>query len=199
MAIAPVVRIPRLEQRNAFVDREGRLTTEAHRRLNDAFQTIERAFTAIAEVLGIADDLEAALAEVAIATAAAQAAADAAQGVATQTSREAALVNSYIEPDSVLSSTDTTISVAAHTRYYADGTSVAVDAGSVAATTPGDTDYIFYSDPDREGGAVTYLVDTTQPVQTGDRHVVGAVVVPGAGDPPASGGVGPRPPGYVIP
>jgi hypothetical protein len=199
MAVAPIVRIPRFEQRNPFVDRDGRLSNEAHRRLNDAFQTIEQALTAIATILGIQEELEAAVATANAAAASAQAAADAAAGQAAAAAREQALVNSYIEPASVLTASPTTITIAAHTRYYADGTNVAVSGGTIGATAEGDTDYVFYDDPMRAGGTVTYQVSTTPPVQTGDRHVVGAVNVPLTGNPDNPGGSGPRPPGYVTP
>lgn len=131
------------------------------------------------------------------AAAAAQKAASDSAAMAAANAREQALVNSYIDPSSVLTATPTTISIAAHTRHYADGTTASVNAGTVAATASGDTDYVSYSDPTRKGGAVTYIVSTTQSTQIGDTHVVGAVKIPATGL--ASGGKGPQPPGYVQP
>jgi hypothetical protein len=105
----------------------------------------------------------------------------------------------YIEPSSVLTATPTTITIANHTRYYpqpsGDPISVSVTGGTVSATGSGDTDYVSYSDPMRAGGSVTYIVSTDAPTQTGDTHVVGAVLIPDTGT--ADGGDGPRRPGFV--
>lgn len=132
------------------------------------------------------------------AAAAAQAQADAAAVTAAANAREAALVNSYITPSSVLTCTPAVITVAAHTRNYGDGTSVAVSAGTVATTSTGPVvNYVSYSDPARAGGAVTYIASTAQPTQGSDIHVVGAITVPATGT--ATGGNGPSPPGHVIP
>jgi hypothetical protein len=105
------------------------------------------------------------------------------------------LVNSYIEPNTVLSSTPTLITVAAHVRRYADGTFAAINAGTVAATATGTVAYVSYSDATRVGGTVTFVAATTQPPQTGSTHVVGAVKIPTTGT--VNGGTGPRKPGYV--
>lgn len=194
-----LLRIPTFDARQEVVDSQRRFTPATLRSFNEAFRQVFTTVNQIAQLLGLTSQLQLAIAAANQAAAAAQAAADAANGVANDTRREAALVNSYIEPSRVLTATDTTITVASHTRFYADGTSVAVNGETIPTTGPGDVDYVFYDDPVRAGGTVTYLVDTTQPIQTGNRHVVGAVTVPGAGQPPNDGGNGPRPPGEVQP
>lgn len=191
MALAPI-RIPKLQQREPIVDSEGRMSIEFSRKLNDVLDSLGVTVNALANI----PQIQAALESLDEATQAAKdAAADATASTAAN-QREAALQGSYIEPASVLSATPTTITIAAHTRRYADGTSAAVNGGTVPSTGAGDTDYVSYNDTTRAGGAVTYIVSTTPPTQTGDTHVVGAVMIPATGT--ADGGEGPRRPGYVV-
>lgn len=200
MAITPLVRIPTLTQTNPFVDEQRRLTNEALRTLNGALSQLGNAVNQLAALPEIQAALEAAKQAVIVAQDAAQAAqdaADAAQGQADATKREAALTLSYIDPDSVVTADPTTVFIAAHTRYYNDGTSVAVNGGSGPATAPNDINYASYVDPMRAGGAVTYIISTIPPTQTGDTHVVGAVMIPDDGV--VDGGSGPTRPGAVYP
>jgi len=198
------VKLPRLLSGAPIVDADGRPTLSFTRYWQQFAEQIERVFNAIAQILGITDQLDEALKQAQRAIETAQEAAQTAQEAASQAQeqtdsvkRETALQNSYIEPSSVVSATTATITIIAHTRYYGDGTSVAVNGGTVSATAAGDTDYVAYEDPDRSGGTVTYLVGTTPPVQSGDLHVVGAVRIPATGT--EDGGEGPRRPGYVAP
>jgi len=198
------VRIGRIQGGVPIVDSGGRASNAHVRTLNDSLAQIEAAINGVidAQNAATAAQAAAATAQTAADTAqtaavAAQTAADTAQSSTDAVSKETALQNSYIQPDSVLTATPSTISVAAHTRYYADGTTAAVNAGTVAATAAGDTDYVSYSDPSRAGGTVAFVASTTAPVQTGDIHVVGAVNVPMTGT--ASGGRGPAHPGTVQP
>lgn len=116
------------------------------------------------------------------AAAAAQTAADdVTAAVATQQSL-ADLQVSGVDQDMTITSHDAganvTVTMSAHTRYYGDGTSVAVSGGSLTGI-PYDTDvYIWYDDASRAGGAVTYHYE----VANGDafpslahqnRHYVG--------------------------
>lgn len=199
-----MLRLPRLTLGQKIVNEDGTPTVAFQQYIQQFAVAIENTVNGIQQALdaaGIALDA-AAVAQSAADNAASAAAdaTDAAAGSAAATAanaREQALVNSYIEPGAVLSATPTMITVAAHTRMYADGTSKTVSGGTVAATGAGDTDYVSYSDPTRAGGAVSYLASTSPPVQTGDIHVVGAIAIPTTGT--AEGGEGPRRPGYVTP
>jgi multidrug efflux pump subunit AcrA (membrane-fusion protein) len=198
MAGKAFVRTATLQQSQAIVDKDGRPAAWFVRLINDNNGNVVEAVNRIAVLPAIQQALADAQQAAADATAAAASANDAAQAAQDQTDatkREAALQGSYIEPASVLSASPTTITVAAHTRMYADGMSAPVSGGTIAATASGDTDYISYVDPERVGGTVTFQVSTSPPVQTGDTHVVGAVDIPTTGT--VDGGEGPRRPGYV--
>ncbi|NYD88748.1 hypothetical protein [Sphingomonas melonis] len=191
------LKLSRLVGTSPIVDGDGKPTLTFVRYWQTFAEQIERAINAIAEILGITDDLDKAIKRAQAAAAEAKDAADASAAATAATKREQALVNSYIDPDTVLSASPTTITIAAHSRMYADGTSASVNGGTVNATAAGDADYVFYVDPERDGGTVTYQVSTTPPTQTGDTHVVGAVAIPTTGT--VDGGEGPRRPGYVSP
>lgn len=192
MAVTPV-RVALLQQSIPIVDSEGRPTPAFVRLINDNNGNVVASLNAIRAI----PEIQQALGNLDAATQAAQNAATAAQQAAAGSAREQALVNSYIDPASVVTADPTTITIAAHTRRYADGSSVPVNGGTVAATAPSDVDYVFYDDSERDGGTVVYQVGTTPPAQTGDRHVVGAVTIPATGTAP--GGEGPQRPGYVKP
>lgn len=128
----------------------------------------------------------------------AQATATAAVQTANATQQQINLADSRTDPVSgVLSAaSDGTITIAAHNRVYADGASVAVDGGTVTGQAPGAFVRVYYTDPARSGGAVTYLGTTAEVVQEGETHVVGGVTIPAVGELPASGQP-PFPPGFV--
>lgn len=202
------VKLSRLVGSGRIVEEDGRPTLTFARYWQGFAEQIERAINAIAEILGITDELDKALAEVRTqaqnakdaAEAANQAAADASAANAAQ-QREVSIQTSYIEPASVLTATPTSITVLNHTRYYpqASGEPVAVSVtgGTIGSTAPGTVAYVSYVDPERDGGSVTYAVQTSPPTQTGDTHVVGAVEIPDTGE--VDGGDGPTRPGYVRP
>lgn len=160
---------------------------------DEAMTSIESSLNSILALPAIQAAIDAAT----TAAASANTAAAAAQTSITASTKENALINSYITPSSVLSATPTVITIASHVRHYADGTTASVSGGTVAATAATDVDYVSYVDPTRAGGAVTYSVSTTQPTQTSNTHVVGAVTIPGTGT--TTGGSGPKPPGFVQP
>lgn len=197
MAQPPSFKLPRLVSAAALVDTQGKPTGTFMQWWQQVVTRLEDAIMRIVELAGIQDQFYTALQQAQQAAQDAKDAADMAQATTNAAKREAALQGSYIEPDSVLTATPDTITVASHTRYYADGTSIAVSGGTVAATDLGDTDYVSYSDPTRSGGAVTFIATTAVPVQTGDTHVVGAIVIPSTGS--STGGRGPLKPGYVSP
>lgn len=191
MAVKPFVKVATLQQAQPIVDSQGRPTAAFLRLINDNNSNVVQAINAIAQL----PEIQEALLRLDTATQAALDAAAIAQQTTDAAKREQALVNSYIEPDSVLTASPTTITIAPHTRMYADGTSAAVNGGTAEATASGDTDYVSYIDAERDGGTVTYQVSTIPPTQSGDTHVVGAVQVPTTGS--NDGGAGPRRPGYV--
>lgn len=135
-------------------------------------------------------------------------AAVAAQDTATAITEASALQSSYIVGAPALSATDAgadvTIAIGAHTRRYPqpDGSNVdvAVNAGNITGRAYSTLYYIYYDDPARTGGAVTYLSTTNQTTaaQTGTRHFVGQVLTPAAAAGPTGGNIiGPPGPGQV--
>lgn len=189
------IRLTTFNQRTAVVDDDGRFTNAAIQTLNNALQQIEAAINAIADIPAI----QAALAGLDAATQAAQAAADAAQtaadtanAAADSTTATTSLANSYVD-GLTLGATDAgasvTITISAHTRIYGDGTSVAVDAGSVTGASYDTLIYIYYDQPSRAGGSVTYQTTTnvSDAAQVNDRHVVGSIQTPAAGQPDLDG------------
>jgi len=196
MAFVPL-RLPRIQQGRPIVDAQGYPATDFVRRLNDTFSAIETAYNGITDALEAAGIAQAAADAANIAAYNANMAAMAAQNAANGVSRDQALINSYITPDSVLTADPVNITIATHVRHYANGVNVTVLGGTAAASSPGDTNYVYYTDVTRTGGAVTYFVSLTPPTQLGDTHVVGAVIIPATGT--ATGGDGPVRPGGVMP
>lgn len=198
------VRIPSFQQSIPVVDSSGRFTPAALRSLNDAFRVLADALNTLAQI----PEIQAALENLNDATEAAQAAATAAQqaadaaGMNTEAQqKEQSLQSSYIDPSSVLSATPDLITIAPHIRYYPQVTgtplAVPVNGASITSSAPGTVAYVIYTDPNRTGGNVPYQVVTQPPTQTGDTHVVGAVVIPTVGV--VDGGEGPVRPGFVRP
>lgn len=198
------VSVARLQQSLAIVDKDGRPAAWFVRLINDNNANVTEAINRIAAI----PEIQAALERLDEATAAAQAAADAAQAAADNAAssaaaqqREISIQTSYIEPASVLTATPTSITIIDHTRYYPQPSgapaAVSVTGGTIGSTAPGTVAYVSYVDPERNGGSVTYAVQTSPPTQTGDTHVVGAVEIPDAGE--VDGGDGPTRPGYVRP
>lgn len=91
---------------------------------------------------------------------------------------------------------DVTVTISAHTRIYADGTSVSVGGGTVTGLPFSTLYYIYYDDKALAGGAVTYAATTSSATaaQINGRHLVGSVTTPADGAPPKVGD-NPRPPG----
>lgn len=155
--------------------------------------TMEAIEAALAGLTGQVTDLTAIVNRLAAAEALAAAANDTANASANNIS----ITNSYTDPVSVLTaSSDGVITIAAHTRIYGDGVSVAVNGGSVSGFAQGAYVSVFYDDAARQGGAVSYQGTTDLVAQSGSTHSVGQISIPYAGSPPSSGG-GVSPPGYV--
>jgi hypothetical protein len=119
--------------------------------------------------------------------------------VAETITAASALSTSFVEnftPPVVEADSAGLVTIANHDRHYGDGTIVAVTGDTLATGEASPTRvHIYYSDPSRAGGAVTYQYSTDEAdaAQIGDVHNVGAVEIPAAGT--QSGGYA-RPPGY---
>ena len=195
MAVSPI-KLPRLMQ-------GWRTQPQLFERYWDnAMTKLEETLNAIISI----PEIEAALVDLDAATAAAQAAADAANAAADATTSESSIVNSYpsnfVAPLVSITSGGV-VTVANHDRVYGDSTmnpTVSVVGGSFGTgATAGQVVRVYYVDPTRAGGAVTYqftIDPASPPVQGGDTHSVGAVTVPGAG---SNNGNPVRPPGYAEP
>lgn len=192
MALAPI-NLTELQGADPIVDKEGRPSRVFLRFINGSIRSLKNGINGIQSALDAAG-----IATAAAATATAAAAA--ATSATAAASAEQALVNSYMDPTSVISATTADITVASHDRIYTTNpltvtpvTGATVPHAFAAATTV----YVYYVDAARAGGAVTYDLSITAPTQTGDVHVIGAVTIPAAGT--QAGGNGPRRPGEVEP
>lgn len=178
-------KIPRFDRSLPIVEDNRTPTLPFHIWWDRAAKAIEQAIT------GIQSALEAAGIALDAAEVAQQAAADA-QTAADSVGTVSKLSGSGVSGLTLTATdagTDVTISISAHTRVYSDGTSVSVNAGNFTGMAYSTTYYIYYDDPTFAGGAVTYLTTTTQATaaQTNDRHLVGQVTTPAAGQPPEDG------------
>lgn len=164
--------------------------------IQDAIDNLD---TAVADAQSAADAAN-------TAAAAANSAAGTAQATTDAQKAETSLVNSFVQNFTApLISADSagTVTVANHDRVYGDvilNPAVSVTGGSFATTASiGDVVRVYYDDPGRAGGSVTYqytIDPTASPVQSGNRHSVGAVTIPAVG---TQDGNYVRPPGYVNP
>lgn len=190
LGIALNIKLDRLKRDVSIVDERGFPSFQFQRLWQAMVETVEEAIKALASATAAIQTAYDA------AAAASEAASDANNAAAAVTASNA-LKDSYTDPVNVLTATnDGAVTIAAHIRRYTDGTSVAVNGGTVSGYAAGDVVRPYYDDPTRSGGAVTYMstTDETVAVQTGDRHTVGAVRIPAPTSPPSSG-TGTRPPG----
>lgn len=189
------LRLPRFDQRNPAVSADGRFATFVLRTLNEMIGQVEAAINAIAAI----PDIQTALQDLDSATQAAQVAADNAQQAADDLNAQSSLTTSYVTGLTITAAdvgTNVDVNISGHSRVYGDGASVAVGAGGLLGLDYQTYYYIYYDDPARAGGAVAYQFTTNESdaAQTGDRHVVGAVLTPASGDPDSNGNPV-RPPG----
>lgn len=205
MAVTPI-KLPRLPANQRLINPDGTPTLIYSRWWQSVVQQVETAINGIIELPGIQDAVAAAQAAADAANAAASAANDAAgnaQGVADSTAAEQSIINSYVTnfvgTSALTADSAGNVTVVDHDRVYGDSIlnpTVPVD-GSVIATgyAAGATARIYYDDPARAGGTVTYQFTTDAAVatQSGARHSVGAVEIPAAGT--VDGGYV-QPPGY---
>lgn len=186
------LKIPRLDRSIAIVDKNGRPTFAFHQWWDAAAKSIEKAIN------GIQSALDAAGIALAAADVALGAAADA-QNAADGSGSIASLTNSGVSGVTITASdagTDATITISGHTRIYGNGNTVAVTGGSLTGLAYSTYYYIYYIDPTRAGGAVTYIAttDSATAAQVGDKHLVGSVNTPANGG-ANENGYRTRPPG----
>jgi hypothetical protein len=186
------LKLDRLQRQTGYFDAQGRPTAQMQLLWQRHCEALETFATRISQQVNDNSNL---LAQILAANALAQAA----NTTASQVQAATSLASSYTDPISVLSADNTgSITVAAHTRRYTDGSSASVDAGSLSGFANGAYITVFYEDAGREGGAVTYQGTTQAVSQEGNVHIVGSVTIPQAGDPPADG-TSPTAPGFAPP
>ncbi len=192
------------------VDRQGRIVGDVI--ASDLFRLYNNNNVDAIETRVSDLEFEEAIAAAEAATTAAQAAADAAQTAADGADTAAAAAQDATDANArflsisnsnvtgcTITATDAganaTVTISAHTRNYADGTSVAVTGGSVTGLAYSTQFFIYYDQTSLAGGAVTYAAVTSgpdaQPTAAGgsapDRHYVGSVVTPAAAGGPILG------------
>lgn len=190
------LRLPRLPSVQPSWSLQQRWWQSVVEAIETSFNDLDSAVALIAAAQAAADAAN-------TAAAAADAAAIAAQGVADTVAADSALANSYTT-GLTITATDAgasaTITISAHTRVYGDGTSVAVSGGSLTGLAYSSSFWVYYDQPSRAGGAVTYASSATAQGNgtAPDRHFVGAVTTPAALGGPV-GGNPVRPPGFAEP
>ena len=178
-------RYNKLQRGVPIVDRNGQPTASFQLYWQQAIDGLQSQINAIAAAQAAADAANAAAEAAQTAADNADTAATNAANAAEDAAANSALVNSYVTGATLAGTdagTNATITISGHTRYYADGTSVAVSGGSVTALSYSTDYYIYYDQPSRAGGSVTYQATTSiaTAAQTGDRHTVGKVSTPAA-------------------
>lgn len=191
----PYIRIPSFQGGQQVVDREGRFTPAALRSLNDAFAQLGNAINIIAQIPEIQD----ALTNLDQATQEARQAAQDARDVADAGSASTALASSY--PSGVTltpNAAGTEVAISSHTRTYATNppTTVNVTGGTITGLSPATRYFVYYDQASRAGGTVAFMATTnsTEVAQINDRHSVGYLDTPAAGQ-PAEPGYPVAPPG----
>lgn len=187
------MRAPDFLQRGVpMVDAQGRATMQFQTNFQAIIDSLQGQIDAITQAQAAADTAQAAANTAQAAAAAADTAASNAQGAADSANATAAITNSYVTGSTITATdagSDVTATISAHTRAYADGTTVAVSGGNVTGLSYTTDYYIYYDQPSRSGGAVTYQATTSAgtAAQIGDRHLVGSVTTPAAAAPPTGG------------
>lgn len=191
MATDPL-KLPRIQAGTRYFNADGTATQQMQIMWQRLCENTETSVNSQAETLAAIEAAQ-------TAADAANAAAETANTAATTVTAQSNLVSSY--PDgATLTATDAganvTVAISAHDRVYADGTTVAVSGGNVTGLSYSTLYFIYYDDPTRAGGSVTFAATTseTTAAQTGDRHLIGSVTTPAAAAPPTNGDYV-RPPG----
>ena len=180
-ATSTVPDLDRLTQFDQLFNEDGTPKVRLISIWQDMCEKIEQAFTNQAQ--DISD-----LASIFARLSAAKAQAESAVTTAATTESRVNLASSYINPTNVLTASSSgVITIAAHTRYYGDGTSMSVNGGSVSGFASGSVVTVYYADAGRAGGTVTYQGATDAVAQAGSTHTVGVVTIPAAGAADSSG------------
>lgn len=191
-----VLKLPPLNAQTPIVDAQGRPTPQFLLFWQRFIKAIEDAFNgqaAALEAAGIALD----------AAETANTAAETAQNAANSTAAATALSTSYVDGLTVQATdagASATITISAHDRIYPGSAPVAVSGGALTGLAYDTAYWVYYVDPDRTGGAVTYLTSTT-PVGNGssaDLHLVASQRTPVAAGSPVDG-LPTLPPGAAFP
>ena len=191
-AEVPLKKLPKLQRSIRFVDKDGFPTIPAIQWWDAFVNRIETQENSQDALLAALAAVNAAVVVVEAAAASASADAATAQSAAAGANSVASLTNSGVTGVTITATdagANVTVTISAHTRVYGDGTSVAVNAGSVLALAYSTLFYIYYDQASRLGGAVTYLATTSvfTAAQTGNRHLVGKVTTPAAAAPATVG------------
>ena len=188
-----------LDRAGSIVVQDGTPTHQFQQNWQNQGKAIEGAIQILAEavdgILAAQAAAEAANAAAAVAqdaAATAQVAAEVANDAAAAVGSEGTITasgTSGLTLTAADAGTDATVNISAHTRIYGDGSSLSVSAGSITGLAYSTDYWVFYDDPTRAGGAVTYQhsTDPADAVQTGDKHSVGAVTTPAAAAPDNNG------------
>lgn len=191
--------LPKLAIDQSIVEQNGKPSLAFHKwwqlvinKITSIISDLEQQVSDIQAAQAAANAAQTAAATAQTAANTAQIAATTAQNAANTTQAITDLTGSGVLGASITATdvgSDVSISISAHTRTYADGTSVSVNSGNLAGLSYSTTYYIYYNDPSRAGGAVSYQATTTasNAVQTGDKHLVGSVTTPAALGSPSSG------------
>ena len=185
-------RIDLLQRAVPIVDGKGNPTQQFQAQWQSAIGSLQAQIDLIAQAQAAADAAQVAADTAQAAAVTADAAATNAQNAADTANATAAITNSYVTGATITATdagTDVAVTISAHTRYYADGTNVSVSGGSILALAYSTLYYIYYDQPSRAGGSVTYQETTSSATaaQINDRHLVGNVMTPAAAAPPTGG------------
>jgi hypothetical protein len=208
------IALPRFQQLIALVDANGYPTPAFHiwwdkfaktleDALNDqasqlaAIETLQTEMSdRIAEITQLQNDMLDRITEIE----AAQAAADAAQASANTVHTTDKISVSATVPSTILNAfdagTDATITVAAHTRIYGDGTTVTVGSPvNITGLAYSTTYAVYYDDPTTSTTSPSYvatnILSHAQANYASGRHFVGQVSTPASGGGSTSGGNSP--------
>lgn len=194
------IKLPLFQSNAVLVDGKGKPSLLFHRWWQEVVKRVEDSFNSLEDIVLDIQAAQDAADTATAAAAAAQGAADDAQAAADSAGTVSKLSGSGCAGISISATdagTDATINISAHTRVYADGSSVSVNSGSLTGLLYSTLYYLYYDDGGFAGGAVTYQSTTNQALsaQTGVRHFVGQITTPAAAA-PDNDGVYPTIPGH---